>query len=220
MIYPSADKLENWGSKYSLVVLAAKRAKQIKGGAPPLIQTTSRNPLTIALEEIAAGVIHCQVADHDILPKTSQETEVAQLLAIPTHPVDEEEDKEADAEPVALADDAKPAEDLEVEKKEDDVDAPVAEAADVKSEAEEIVQEAQAPETEPEPVKPKRTRKKKAEPEAQADDAEPKAEEESQEAQTPEPEAEPAKPKRTRKKKAETEAEAADEVEAKKESAE
>ena len=97
MIYPSADTLENWGSKYSLVVLAAKRAKQIKSGAPPLVATTSRNPLTIALEEIAAGKIQCQVADHDILPKSTQEAEVAQLLAIPTVSLDEEVGEETEA---------------------------------------------------------------------------------------------------------------------------
>ena len=58
MIYPSADIIEQRvGSRYSLVVLAAKRAKQIKEGAPVLIETASTNPLTIALEEIAAGKV-------------------------------------------------------------------------------------------------------------------------------------------------------------------
>lgn len=106
MIYPSADLLENWGSKYSLVVLAAKRAKQIKSGAPPLITTSSRNPLTIALEEIAAGKVQCQVADHDILPKTTGEAEVAQLLAIPTLALDEEEGAEATEASAVLTDDS------------------------------------------------------------------------------------------------------------------
>jgi DNA-directed RNA polymerase subunit omega len=106
MIYPSADTLENWGSKYSLVVLEAKRAKQIKSCAPPLISTHSRNPLTIALEEIAAGKVQCQVADHDILPKTSTEAEVAQLLAIPTTPVDEEEGAETAEASAVLTDDS------------------------------------------------------------------------------------------------------------------
>ena len=101
MIYPSADKLESWGSKYSLVVLAAKRAKQIKSGAPPLIDTDSRNPLTIALEEIASGRIQCQVPDHDILPKTTQEAEVAELLAIPSVPAGEET-ADADTETAAV----------------------------------------------------------------------------------------------------------------------
>jgi len=58
MIYPSGDKLEALvESRYSLVVLAAKRAKQLRDGAPKLIETTSTNPLTVALEEIAAGKV-------------------------------------------------------------------------------------------------------------------------------------------------------------------
>lgn len=56
MIYPSADKIEKEiESKYALVVLAAKRARQVKEGAATLIDTESVNPLTIALEEIADG---------------------------------------------------------------------------------------------------------------------------------------------------------------------
>jgi DNA-directed RNA polymerase subunit omega len=63
LIYPSADTIEDRvGSRYSLVVLAAKRAKQIKEGSPVLIETASTNPLTIALEEIAAGKVTIQQA--------------------------------------------------------------------------------------------------------------------------------------------------------------
>ena len=161
MIYPSADKLESWGSKYSLVVLAAKRAKQIKSGAPPLIPTSSKNPLTIALEEIAAGVILCQVADHDILPKTSQETEVAQLLAIPTVPADEDEVeiREDEQESLVQDDDL-----LELPEDKDEV-----ETEDYTEEASEVAEPAPEVETveiEAEPAKPKRTRKKKEQPEA------------------------------------------------------
>ena len=42
-------------SKYRLVMIAAKRAKQINKGAPPLIQTKARKPTTISLEEITQG---------------------------------------------------------------------------------------------------------------------------------------------------------------------
>ncbi len=61
--------LEKVDSKYALVTMAAKRARQInnyyrarEGGAideipPPLVDTRSKNILTIALEEIAAGKI-------------------------------------------------------------------------------------------------------------------------------------------------------------------
>jgi|YNPNPStandDraft_1061719.scaffolds.fasta_scaffold00002_45 DNA-directed RNA polymerase subunit omega len=97
MIYPEADKLETWGNKYALVALAAKRAKQLKSGAPPLINTQSRNPLTVALEEIAAGKVTCRVPDTDFLPTTTIEPEVAELLAIPEDMREEESEEEETA---------------------------------------------------------------------------------------------------------------------------
>jgi DNA-directed RNA polymerase subunit omega len=52
------DKVPNQPkSRYSMVVLAAKRARQLKDGAPPLVEPTSTNLLTTALQEIAAGKI-------------------------------------------------------------------------------------------------------------------------------------------------------------------
>ena len=72
MIYPSADTIEDRvKSRYSLVVLSAKRAKQIKEGAPVLIETTSTNPLTIALEEIAAGKVTATEVETDIVPQAA-----------------------------------------------------------------------------------------------------------------------------------------------------
>lgn len=72
MIYPSADIIEEKvKSRYSLVILAAKRAKQIKEGAPVLIDTDSTNPLTIALEEIAAGKVTVIEAPGEIVPQTA-----------------------------------------------------------------------------------------------------------------------------------------------------
>ena len=67
MIYPSGDLIEKQiESKYALVVLAAKRAKQIKEGGRPLIKTDSVNPLTIALEEIASGSISYQFDENSL----------------------------------------------------------------------------------------------------------------------------------------------------------
>jgi DNA-directed RNA polymerase subunit omega len=56
-IYPSPDKLDSVESKYALVILAAKRARQLKDGARRLADSRSTNPLTVALEEIAEGAI-------------------------------------------------------------------------------------------------------------------------------------------------------------------
>jgi DNA-directed RNA polymerase subunit omega len=55
---PSPDILSEFPQgKFVLSNLAAKRAKQLREGAPPLVQVESNHPLTIALAEIAAGKI-------------------------------------------------------------------------------------------------------------------------------------------------------------------
>lgn len=55
---PKPDILNDYPhGKFVLSNLAAKRAKQLKEGAPPLVQVDSIHPLTIALAEIAAGKI-------------------------------------------------------------------------------------------------------------------------------------------------------------------
>lgn len=44
-------------SKYTLVSLAAKRARELLDGDLPLLVSRSNKPVTIALEEIANGLI-------------------------------------------------------------------------------------------------------------------------------------------------------------------
>jgi DNA-directed RNA polymerase subunit omega len=48
------DKIEN---KYALVVAVAKRARVLKEGQLPMVDVASSNPVTVSLEEIAAGKI-------------------------------------------------------------------------------------------------------------------------------------------------------------------
>ena len=56
MITPGLEEIRNqFNSRYDLVILASERAKQLQQGASPLVRTTAHHPLTIALEEIAAG---------------------------------------------------------------------------------------------------------------------------------------------------------------------
>lgn len=77
MIYPAPDKLDSSGSKYALVIVAAKRARQLKEGARRLIDTKSVNPLTIAMEELAAGaIIPLQVGEPEKLPESLPATPV------------------------------------------------------------------------------------------------------------------------------------------------
>ncbi|GAC1654428.1 MAG: hypothetical protein NVS9B15_15130 [Acidobacteriaceae bacterium] len=44
-------------SKYREILVAAKRARQIEGGAPTLVETRSRKACKIALEEVRAGKV-------------------------------------------------------------------------------------------------------------------------------------------------------------------
>ena len=52
---PIEDLMEHVDSKYRLVIVAAKRAKQLNRGAAPLVQTRSLKPTYQALEEVATG---------------------------------------------------------------------------------------------------------------------------------------------------------------------
>lgn len=55
--------LKQCGSVYKLVILAAKRAKEIADGAPPLVETEQRKVTSIALEEILQGRVLYQVKE-------------------------------------------------------------------------------------------------------------------------------------------------------------
>src|SRR5688500_16997317 len=73
MINPRIDRLlENVDSNYASVIVAAKRARQINSYyhnlgegtfdefPPPMVETASKNYLTIALEEVAEGKLKYQ----------------------------------------------------------------------------------------------------------------------------------------------------------------
>ncbi|WP_432643457.1 DNA-directed RNA polymerase subunit omega [Acidaminococcus sp.] len=58
MIDPSIDYLaDKVGSKYALVIMASKRARQLVNGAPALVKCDSNKPVSIALKEIAEGLV-------------------------------------------------------------------------------------------------------------------------------------------------------------------
>ena len=54
---PIEGLLKRCGSIYKLVILAAKRAKEVSEGSPPLVETTQRKATSIALEEILQGKV-------------------------------------------------------------------------------------------------------------------------------------------------------------------
>lgn len=81
--FPIEELVERIGSRYALVVAAAKRARQLKDGAPPLVNVPTRNVLTIALHEIAAGLVEISAPPPEALqpPKRRRAEEPPELAA-------------------------------------------------------------------------------------------------------------------------------------------
>jgi DNA-directed RNA polymerase subunit omega len=50
-------------SKFRFITVAAQRAKQLQGGAKPRVDTRSRKPTRIAVEEALAGTISWEVRE-------------------------------------------------------------------------------------------------------------------------------------------------------------
>ncbi len=58
MIYPSLDHLlKKVDSKYTLVVLTARRAREVVAGDHSMVPSKSNKAVTIALEEIGADKV-------------------------------------------------------------------------------------------------------------------------------------------------------------------
>ena len=62
--------IDGFDSNYRYILVAARRARQLQGGAPPVIDTHSRKPCRIAQDEIRAGKVKWVIPE---LPKTVAE---------------------------------------------------------------------------------------------------------------------------------------------------
>ncbi len=67
----SMKLIEGFDSNYRYILVAARRARQLQGGAPPVIETGSRKPCRIAQDEIRAGKVKW------VIPETKSAVEVA-----------------------------------------------------------------------------------------------------------------------------------------------
>jgi DNA-directed RNA polymerase omega subunit len=50
-------------SKFRFITVAAQRAKQLQGGAKPRVETRSRKPTRVAVEETIAGTVSWEVRE-------------------------------------------------------------------------------------------------------------------------------------------------------------
>lgn len=68
------ELLKRCPSIYKLVIIAARRAKELSEGAPKLIETDSKKVTTIALEEILQGKIQiqCEEEGNGAKPKAAK----------------------------------------------------------------------------------------------------------------------------------------------------
>lgn len=102
-------------SKFRLVILAAKRAKQLVRGAKKKINMHAENPLTIALKEIENGLINFKIIDEandrlafenlEALGNETEESEEEDLLSLAGDDDDEDYLEESEGEEAAVDDD-------------------------------------------------------------------------------------------------------------------
>ena len=75
---------DGFDSNYRYVLVAARRARQLSGGAPPLVTTAAKKPCKIAQEEIDAGKIQYTMG---------KKAEQAAVEAVAPEPPKQEESK-------------------------------------------------------------------------------------------------------------------------------
>lgn len=126
MILQSTDELEDYiGNKYSLVIVAAKRARQLKEGHPPIARDTSPNPLSIALREVSEHRLQSLAPPEEELAPAPRDV-IASLVAGTEFDLDDDMDlDEGDAvdDLAALLIGAADDDDEETEAEEDTADA-------------------------------------------------------------------------------------------------
>ena len=52
---------QNLDSKFRFILVAARRARQLQGGAKPLIQTPTKRSTRVAQQEVGAGLVPIEV---------------------------------------------------------------------------------------------------------------------------------------------------------------
>jgi len=55
--------IEGFDSNYRYILVAARRARQLQSGTPPVVDTNSRKPCRIAQDEIRAGKVKWEMTE-------------------------------------------------------------------------------------------------------------------------------------------------------------
>jgi DNA-directed RNA polymerase subunit omega len=82
------DKVEN---RFELVLVAAKRARQLSMGAEPLVELENDKPTVLALREIAEDKINRSVLDEEIVPQDDIEAMIEGELLQSAMPIGDDQ---------------------------------------------------------------------------------------------------------------------------------
>ncbi len=78
------DCLDNVENRFELVLVAAKRARQLSMGADPLVELENDKPTVLALREIAENKIDRSVLEEEVVPQDDIEAMIeGELLQSP-----------------------------------------------------------------------------------------------------------------------------------------
>lgn len=75
------DCLEQIDNRFDMVLVAAKRARQLSNGVDPLIDANNDKPTVVALREIAGGLVGTDILEQEEEVEESIDDELAAALA-------------------------------------------------------------------------------------------------------------------------------------------
>ncbi len=87
------DCLEHLDNRFDLVLMAAKRARQLANGVEPLVPWENDKPTVVALREIAEGLVTPEILNEPEETEESIDEELAAALAGELGAVEEPQDE-------------------------------------------------------------------------------------------------------------------------------
>ena len=114
MLYPSINEIKHKAdSRYTLVILAAKRARDLVDGKPPLVDCKVNRPVSIAAREINEDLIKVRYPEDK--PEEPEEDEAAEAAEAE----EGEEAEAAESEDTEAAEPEEPVEEAEADEAEE-----------------------------------------------------------------------------------------------------
>ena len=85
------DCLDHVDNRFELVLVAAKRARQLSMGADPLVDVENDKPTVLALREIAENKINKSVLEEEVIPQDDIEAMIEGELLQSSMPMNDDQ---------------------------------------------------------------------------------------------------------------------------------